>query len=224
MKIAAAIPLLCLLGLQEAPPPQRSSTTPNLDRLAASGNTLKITTSAVATDPNNRDVLQVDQYLTLRGTSKDETFVFMMASGEIYDIRVETDRKGGGKAVFQLPDHSTITLRYTDPERAILSYGKNVAPLNLAHGAIKPQLARDEAKSLRASLPDSGRALVEVVDHARAGLCREIGLCSGYANIFLDLYRDEKEMDKPVDAYDRDESGWTVRVLSQGRVLDPPVS
>lgn len=227
MKIAAAIPVLLVLTMQDVPVPgrpEKQSSTPNLDRLAASGNTLKVTTSVVATDPNKRDVLQVDHFLTLRGTSHDETFVIMLASGEIYDLRVEADRKGGGRAVLRLPDRSMIALRYSDPAKAVLSYGKNIIPINVKSGAIRAQLVTDEGKTLRASLPESGRQLVELVDHMRAGLCRDAGLCAGYADLLFDLYRDEKEMDKVVGPDDKDEDGWTVRILSEGRVLDPPAS
>jgi hypothetical protein len=227
VKIAAVIPVLLFAAFQDVSAPERPekpSSTPNLDRLAARGSAVKITTSVVATDPSKRDVLQVDHFLTLRGTSHDETFVIMLASGEIYDLRVEADRKGGGKAVLRLPDHSMIALRYSDPSKGVLSYGKNIIPVNVKSGPVRPQLTTDGGKTLRASLPESGRQLVELVDHMRGGLCRDAGLCAGYADLLFDLYRDEKEMDKVVGPDDKDDEGWTVRVLSEGRVVDPPAS
>lgn len=226
MTLTSAIVFFLLIA-QEAPPPEARKPAPpeagpNLRRLKENNVVLNLTDSVQATDGSGRDAFQVDHYLTIRPGSKDEKYLFMMPSGELYDLRVEVSREDGtGKATLVLPDHSTVTLRFLEPKKGSITYGKNSMSLDVL-GSHKEQFVSDKALQFRATLPDSGRQLVALLDHVRGDLCRQVSLCEGFAPALLDLFRDDKEIGAEIGPMtDNEDSGWKVRTLSSSRTVDP---
>jgi hypothetical protein len=213
-----------LLVAQETKPktqradPARSST-PNLDALSEEGKALQQTATFHATNPDGKVAFDLDYTMSIFPKQYYEyKYLFMMSGGDIYSLRSQTEADTGhGKVVLQLPDHSTVTLQYTKADEATITYGKLQAILDVSQSH-KEQFKNSDVQGIRSALPESGKALVEVIGHLRGGLCREASLCGGTADVVLDLFRGDSVASE-VDAETSDDSGWKLRSLSEGKVV-----
>ena len=224
---------VCLLGVTSAlalsdsqdsqgSQKKRQSATPNLDDLARRNIAVKRTAVFQATDPQGKAAFQLDYTMEIYPKQYYENkYSFVTPSGEAYVLRVQQEQDSHvGKTVLQLPDHSTITLQFSDHKDATLTYAKSSVPVDLStsHGS---QFKTGPIQALRDSLPASGKVLAELTSHLRGELCREASLCGGTADFLLDLFREDADVAADVDSETKDDSGWKLKTLSERKETAP---
>lgn len=199
--------------LASAPDPQ--STTPNLDRLEDTSSVLRNSVTLVAQDPAGVEAFQIDYEFQSSSDFWENKYAIRLPSGEQYTLRTQTEPKAhAANASLQFPDHSIVSMRYADPKKATLSFGKLRAPLDMTRSQ-KGQFKSNDIRQIRDALPESGKTLVDLFSHLRGDLCREAGFCGGFADGLLDLFRKDEDVEDFAGFFTENESGWTIRKLNE---------
>jgi hypothetical protein len=200
---------------------QTKSSTPNLDRMAASGSTMLTTASYQMVDPAGAPQCQIDYQLYLSPKKYDDSqYVFTLPSGDSFVLRVESRHDPEHrKAVLRMPDRSTIVLEYEDPAHAQLRFEKRVLKVD-ARKPPEHELTRAEARDFRTGLPLGGYQLVELLKHTRGDSCEsQLKLwCGATADVLLDLFLEDDEIG--ADAVN--DKGWTLKALGEKTKVESP--